>query len=112
MAHLRGFVVLLLLWLYRLARCVVAGLGLVAWAGPLLAAVLVFACAILELQWALRILAALALWRLWHWPAWVAALVAAPRLLLVLPGLITACLARLRHPRPRWAVPTSIPRGS
>jgi hypothetical protein len=119
MAHLRGLVVLLALWLYRLGRCVLAGFGLALLTGPLAAAILVLLCAVLELQWALRVLAALALWRLWHWPLWAAALAAAPRLLLVLPGLITTCLARWRHPRARWPDPTvtqatfqaSLPRG-
>jgi disulfide bond formation protein DsbB len=116
MAHFRGFVVLLLCWLYRLARCVVAGLGLAALIGPIPAAVAVLLCAALRLQWGLRILAALALWHLWHWPLWVAVPAAAPRLVLMLPGLITIGLARLRHPRPRWPAPAAaaqlpVPRG-
>jgi hypothetical protein len=31
-----------------------------------------------------------------------ALLLAAPRILLMLPGLISTALARLRHPRPVW----------
>ncbi|HEX4051261.1 MAG TPA: hypothetical protein VHY19_10315 [Steroidobacteraceae bacterium] len=116
MAHFRGLSVLVLCWLYRLGRCVVAGLGLAALIGPALAAGAVLLCAGLRLQWGLRILAAFALWRLWHWPVWVAVPAAAPRLLLMLPGLITTWLARLRHPRPRWPAPApavqlSLPRG-
>ncbi len=103
MNRLLGPIVLLLLWAYRLARCVLAGLGLAAVLGDLAAALLVLACAALALNWPLRLLAALALWRQWHWPWWAALLAAAPRLLLVLPGLVTTALARLRHPRPRWA---------
>jgi hypothetical protein len=38
----------------------------------------------------------------WHWPLLAALLIAAPRALLVLPGLISTLLARARHPRPRW----------
>jgi len=38
----------------------------------------------------------------WHWPPLLALLVAAPRLILMLPGLISTLLAGRRHPRPRW----------
>ncbi|HWG78059.1 MAG TPA: hypothetical protein VN660_14875 [Steroidobacteraceae bacterium] len=109
MAQMRGLLVLLALWLYRLGRCVLAGIGLASLVGPLAAAILVLFCAALELQWALRLLAAFALWRLWHWPVWAAVLAAAPRLVLILPGLITTGLARWRHPRPRWSATTPQP---
>ncbi len=39
---------------------------------------------------------------LWHWPLVLAVILAAPRLILVLPGLISTYLAARRHPRPRW----------
>jgi hypothetical protein len=39
----------------------------------------------------------------WHWPLLLALIVAAPRLILVLPGLISTFLAGRRHPRPRWS---------
>lgn len=39
---------------------------------------------------------------LWHWPLPLALLLAAPRLLLMLPGLVATFLASRRHPRPRW----------
>jgi hypothetical protein len=39
----------------------------------------------------------------WHWPVALAVIVAAPRLILVLPGLISTFLASRRHPRPRWS---------
>lgn len=105
MKCVHGPIVLLLLWSYRLARCVLAGLGLVPWLGVWGAALLTLLLAALALQWPLRLLAALALWREWHWPWWAALLAAAPRLLLVLPGIVTLMLARLRHPRPRWPAP-------
>lgn len=39
---------------------------------------------------------------LWHWP-WLAALAfAAPRELLMIPGLVSRLIARLRHPPPVW----------
>lgn len=109
MAYLRGVVVLALLWLYRLGRCVLAGFALASLTTPAVAAILVLLCAVFELQWALRVLAAFALWRLWHWPLWAAVLAAAPRLLLMLPGLITTGLARWRHPRARWPAPAPQP---
>jgi hypothetical protein len=40
---------------------------------------------------------------LWHWPLLVALIIAAPRLVLMLPGLISTFLASRRHPRPRWS---------
>jgi hypothetical protein len=40
---------------------------------------------------------------LWHWPLLLALIVAAPRIILVLPGLISTFLASRRHPRPRWS---------
>ena len=39
----------------------------------------------------------------WHWPVLLALIVAAPRLVLMLPGLISTFLASRRHPRPRWS---------
>lgn len=106
MNSLRGLLVLLCLWLYRVARCVLAGLGLAALISPWLAGAAVLACAALKLQWPLRLLAAFALWHLWRWPLWVALLVVVPRLWLLLPGLVTTWMARLRHPRPIWPAPT------
>jgi hypothetical protein len=38
----------------------------------------------------------------WHWPLLLAVIVAAPRLILMLPGLMSTFLASRRHPRPRW----------
>ena len=100
---------MLLLWLYRLARCVLAGLALASLIAPSLAAIAVLLCVALGLQWALRLLAAYALWRLWHWPIWAAVLAAAPRLVLMLPGVITIWVARLRHPRAHWPAPGAAP---
>ena len=44
----------------------------------------------------------------WHWPLLPALMVAAPRLILVLPGLISTLLAGRRHPRPRWSGPPAV----
>jgi hypothetical protein len=38
-----------------------------------------------------------------HWPLVLAVILAAPRLILVLPGLISTFLAARRHPRARWS---------
>jgi hypothetical protein len=40
---------------------------------------------------------------LWRWPLPLALMLAAPRLLLMLPGLVSTFLASRRHPRPRWS---------
>jgi hypothetical protein len=50
----------------------------------------------------IRIGAFLGVMSLWHWPWFAALAFAAPRLLLVLPGLASTGLALLRHPRPAW----------
>jgi len=39
----------------------------------------------------------------WHWPLLLALILAAPRLILMLPGLISTYLASRRHPRPSWS---------
>ena len=39
---------------------------------------------------------------LWHWPWFPALMVAAPRELLMVPGLVARLIARLRHPPPKW----------
>ncbi|HEY6453365.1 MAG TPA: hypothetical protein VIX87_12290 [Steroidobacteraceae bacterium] len=45
---------------------------------------------------------------LWHWPWFAGLLFAAPRLVLVLPGLFATVRSRIRHPRPLWrGLPTA-----
>ena len=39
---------------------------------------------------------------LWHWPWFPALAFAAPRELLMVPGLVARLIARLRHPPPSW----------
>ena len=39
---------------------------------------------------------------LWHWPWFPALMLAAPRELLMVPGLVARLIARLRHPPPVW----------
>ena len=88
--------------LLRLLRVALGIYALWVLLGPLwaLAAVLLVLAARSSLPWRAGVLLGAGL--LWHWP-WLAALaLAAPRALLVLPGLIASVLARLRHPPPRW----------
>jgi hypothetical protein len=103
----RGIAVWLGLVAYRLGRCWLALLGLAALVGNAWAAALIVLAAATACHWLLRAAAFFALLRLWHWPWPLALVAAAPRLLLVLPGLITTLLARMRHPRPLWAAPAA-----
>jgi hypothetical protein len=90
---------------FRAARLAIALYGLghaigVPWA--VIAAIALFA---LRLRLPIRIGAFLTTVLLWRWP-WIAALaLAAPRLFLVLPGLVATALARLRYRRARWPQP-------
>jgi hypothetical protein len=98
----RTSLAVLLLVLYPLGRCAVAAVGLMHWlgAGWGSAALLVAVCLRWTVLWQLAAL--LTLVRLWHWPILAALPCVAPRLVLVLPGLVSSWLATLRHPRPRW----------
>jgi hypothetical protein len=97
----RGAVLLLLaacsllrLWLAVLALAVAVGTG---WA-----LVAVLALLLAGLFWPLRLAVFFGALELWHWPLPAALVIAAPRLVLMLPGLVAAYLASKRHPRPRW----------
>ncbi|MGH8142690.1 MAG: hypothetical protein ACREU2_09265 [Steroidobacteraceae bacterium] len=106
----RGIVVWLALVIYRLGRCAVAFLGLAVLVGDAWAAALIVLAAATRCHWLLRAAACFAVLHLWHWPWPLAIVAAAPRLVLVLPGLVTTLLARWRHPRPLWmAPPASMP---
>jgi hypothetical protein len=52
---------------------------------------------------ALQLAAFVGLVWIWHVPVILAAILAVPRVLLVLPGLISTFLAGRRHPRLRWS---------
>jgi hypothetical protein len=70
--------------------------------GPVWAVAGLAALILLRFTLPVRIGVVLAAVYLWSLP-WIAALLlAAPRILLMLPGLISTALARLRHPRPVW----------
>ncbi len=86
---------LLRVWLGVLGLDLVLGQG-----AAVLMVALLLACGWLR---PLQLAAFVGAWMVWHWPLAAALIVAAPRLVLVLPGLISTLLARWRHPRPRWS---------
>jgi hypothetical protein len=86
---------LLRLWLAVLALAVAVG---TAWA-----IVATLALLLAGLLWPLRMAVFFGALVLWHWPLPAALVIAAPRLVLMLPGLIATLLASKRHPRPRWS---------
>jgi hypothetical protein len=94
LAALAAFM-LLRAWLGVLALAQLVGL---AWA-----VVLAVALLLSGFMLPLRIAVFFGALALWHWPLPVALIVAAPRLFLMLPGLISTFLASRRHPRPRWS---------
>jgi len=103
LAVARTWLVLLLIAAYRLGRCAVAVVGLTHWLGLPWASALVLLAVLLRGPLLLQIGAALTLVALWHWPALLAVIAVAPRLVTILPGLIRTWGASRRHPRPRWS---------
>jgi hypothetical protein len=88
---------------FVLLRIWLAVLALAALVGQAWAIVLVAVLLLCGLMLPLRIAVFFGALTVWHWPVLVALIVAAPRLLLMLPGLISTFLASRRHPRPRWS---------
>jgi hypothetical protein len=88
-------VTLLRLWVSVLGLAQFIGLG---WA-------IALALALLLAGWlpVLQIAVFFGALLVWHWPVLLALVLAAPRLILVLPGLISTFLAARRHPRARWS---------
>jgi hypothetical protein len=82
------------------AACV-AGLRLIA--GPGWALIIAAALAWLRFTWLLQLAVGVGAIAIWHWPWECAVLLAVPRLLLALPGLVSTTLASARHPRERWS---------
>jgi len=105
LAVVRTWLVLLLIGAYRLGRCTVALIGLTYWLGAPVAIGWVLLAVLMRWTLLLQVGAALALIEAWHWPALLAVLIVAPRLLTILPGLIRTWGASVRHPRPRWSAP-------
>lgn len=87
---------------FRIGRFVLGVLGLGVDLGPVWAVAGAAALLLFGFSIPIRIGAFLGAVSLLGWP-WILALtLAAPRLWLVLPGLISTQLARWRHPRPLW----------
>jgi hypothetical protein len=87
---------------FRLGRVVLGTIGLWQLLGPAWAVTGLAALILLRLTILVRIGVLLAAAYLWALPWVVALLLAAPRIPLMLPGLISTALGRLRHPRPVW----------
>jgi hypothetical protein len=102
-ALVRTALALALIGAYRLSRCAVAFIGLAHALGLPWGSALMLLAVLLRWTPLLQIGAALTLIALWHWLALLSLIAVAPRLLTVLPGLIRAWGARVRHPRPRWS---------
>lgn len=88
---------------FALLRVWIAVLGLAQLIGVAWALVLTVALLLAGLMLPLRIAVFFGALAVWHWPALLALILAAPRLVLMLPGLISTFLASRRHPRPRWS---------
>ena len=84
-------------------RLWLATLGLAQLIGVDWAIALALGLLLTGILWPLQIAVFCGALLVWHWPPLLALIVAAPRLLLMLPGLISTFLAARRHPRPRWS---------
>ena len=88
--------------LFRLGRAAIGIMGLWKLLGPAWAVAGLAALVLLRVTIPVRIGVVLAAVYLWAMPWTAALLLAVPRVPLMLPGLISTALARLRHPRPVW----------
>jgi hypothetical protein len=84
-------------------RLWLATLGIAQLIGVEWAIVLAVGLLLTGIVWPLQIAVFCGALLAWHWPPLLALIVAAPRLILMLPGLISTFLAARRHPRPRWS---------
>jgi len=87
---------------FRAGRVVLGVFGLWQLLGPVCAVAGLAALVLLRFTIPIRIGVVLAAAYLWELPWIVALLLAAPRIPLMLPGLISTALARVRHRRPIW----------
>jgi hypothetical protein len=87
---------------FRIGRAILGVFGLWQLLGPVWAIAGVAALVLLRFTIPVRIGVVLAAVYLWGLPWIVALLLAAPRIPLMVPGLISMALARVRHPRPVW----------
>jgi len=91
---------LLRLWLAVLGLALLLGPG---WAILVVLGLLLTGLLLTGLLWPLQLAVFFGAFMVWHWPLLLAFAMAAPRLILMLPGLISTFLAAKRHPRPRWS---------
>ncbi len=82
------------------AACL-SGLGRLA--GVVVGILIAVILAALRLTWLLQLAVCVGAIAVWHWPVAWALVLALPRAVLVLPGLVSSYLANLRHPRARWS---------
>jgi len=94
--------VLSVLAAFRAMRFVIGVIGLQQQLGVTCAVIGAACLLLLRFTPPIRIGAFLAAMSLWRWPWYAALILAAPRVLLVLPGLVSTFLAERRHPRPIW----------
>jgi hypothetical protein len=94
---------LALLAALSILRLWLATLGLAQLIGVDWAIALALALLLTGILWPLQIAVFCGALLVWHWPPLLALVLAAPRLILMLPGLISTFLAGRRHPRPRWS---------
>jgi hypothetical protein len=88
---------------FGLTRAWIGVLGLAQVTGVDWAIVISAALLLCGFRLPLRIAVFFGALTVWHWPLVLAVIVAAPRLILMLPGLMSTFLASRRHPRPRWS---------
>jgi hypothetical protein len=88
---------------FALLRIWIGVLGVAQLVGPAWAIALLAALLLCGFMLPLRIAVFFGALVVWHWPVLLALIVAAPRLVLMLPGLISTFLASRRHPRARWS---------
>jgi hypothetical protein len=99
---LTAMAVLIAVAIFRLGQLVLGTIGLWQLLGPVWAVAGLAALILLRLTIPVRIGVVLAAVYLLALPWMVGLLLAAPRIPLMLPGLISTALARVRHPRPVW----------
>jgi len=86
----------------RLSRLVIGTIGLHYELGIVCAIIGAASVLLFRFTWFIRIGAFMALISLWRWPWFAALLFAAPRAVLMIPGLVSTAIAKWRHPRPLW----------
>ncbi len=104
-----AFTALIAFSAFRLGRAALGAAGLWVDVGPVWAVLAVVVLVLFRFTTPLRIGIVLGSVSLLSMPWYVGVLLAAPRLLLMLPGYLSALLARIRHPRPLW--PSVQPQG-